>query len=158
KEPCWSIRSTNLIRGYGSKLTDLNVLYKGQQVENLSIARIIFWNKGAETVQRQDLVDADPLRLVGAGQLTFLDVKLLATNNEPSLFSVSLTEDGGSVLIGFDYLDQGHGAVFQIVHTGTSPKDIKLRGSIKGAKTLRRVEAVRASESPRRAKLTKPER
>jgi hypothetical protein len=136
KEACWAIRTNNLVAGYGSKLGDLEVLYKGQKVENLSISRIAFWNEGAETIDRQNLVTANPLRITTKGEVKLLDIKRLAVNNEASGFAVSLENDMGSARIEFDYLDREHGAVLQVVHTGKRSEDLDLVGAIKGVETL----------------------
>ena len=55
KEPCWSVRNNVLVEGYSSKIGKLDIRFKDEQVENLSIARIAFWNQGAETLDRHDI-------------------------------------------------------------------------------------------------------
>ena len=63
KEPCWSVRNNVLVEGYSSKIGKLDIRFKDEQVENLSIARIAFWNQGAETLDRHDIETVNPLRI-----------------------------------------------------------------------------------------------
>ncbi len=136
KEPCWSIRSNNLIRGYETRIADLEIRYKGQRVENLTASRILFWNDGAETIYRQDITDVDPLRIAPADGVRLLDVRLLLQNNRANLLQCDLSESDGIARIQFDYLGQGDGGVIGVFHTGTSLKDIQVKGIVKGAKAL----------------------
>lgn len=39
----------------------------------------------------------------------------------------------------FDYLDRSNGCVFEVIHTGSNPRDIRLEGVIIGAEKLRGV-------------------
>jgi hypothetical protein len=52
-----------------------------RRVENLSVGRIIIWNRGAETIHRQDIASANPLRILSSAQGSILDAKCLAINN-----------------------------------------------------------------------------
>lgn len=136
KEPYWAIRSNNLIQGYRTKIDFLKVFFKDEDVENLTISRVLFWNDGADTIDKQDLNTANPLQIVGLNNSRILDVKVLASNNSSSQFKVSL-EENECVYVDFDYLDENQGAVIQIVHTGKSSRDIEVVGDIKGVKELR---------------------
>mgnify|MGYP001766436755 CR=1 FL=1 len=53
KAPCWVIRSNNLVNGFSSKVQNLQVLFKGNQVENLTISKVVFWNNGKETIKKR---------------------------------------------------------------------------------------------------------
>jgi len=130
KEPRWAITSNNLIRGYSSKLNELDILYKDHKVENLTISKILFWNRGRDTINRQDIATAEPLVIKSTEEVEILDAKILSNNNESSQISAELENSQQSYLI-FDYLDYDQGAIIQIVHTGTSSKDIFVSGKIK---------------------------
>ena len=133
REPRWSIITANLIQNYDSKIADLKVLYKGGDIENLSISKIAIWNNGAMTILNTDIPQTHPLEIVGNENVRLLDVKLLAANNEANQFSATMASGGQSVFLNFDYLDKAQGAVVQIIHTGTSSDDLKLTGAVKGA-------------------------
>lgn len=131
--PSWAIKTSNLVSGYAAKLREFQIIYRGQNVENLSISKVIFWNRGGETINRIDIADTDPLRICAVGDAVLLHVKVLQANNTASAFSVSLSDDRQAAYIDFEYLDRAQGAVVQVVHSGTSSKDLQLLGSIKGS-------------------------
>lgn len=133
KKPLWSIKNNNLIRGFSKQLPNLDVKYSGQNVENLSIAKIVFWNAGSETIRGEDIADADPVSIVPLNNTKLLDVKLLEDNSKPSRFLISTKPDMTAAFLQFDFVDKNQGAVVQAIHTGTSAKDVTLTGTIKGA-------------------------
>ena len=65
KEPYWSIISNNLIEGYSTKVENLKVIYKGEEVNNLTISRILFWNGGRETLEKKDIETVNRIRITG---------------------------------------------------------------------------------------------
>jgi hypothetical protein len=137
KEPCWAVRSINLIKGYSARLRDLDVLFRGERVENLSISRIAFWNHGSDTINAADIPTKSPLQIT-VKDIRLLDIRILQTNHDSCNFSVELDKNGTSARIGFDYCDRGQGVVLQVVHTGTGATDIVLEGKVKGAPLERR--------------------
>lgn len=140
KMPCWAFRNATLIQGHSSRLTDLEVTFKGHRVETLSVGRFLFWNRGNETIDGQDIARVNPLRIVPAGGGQILDAKLLTANNPSSQFSATLAPDGNAVTLLFDYLDQAQGALLQIAHTGSAASGIALVGDIKGARPISKVD------------------
>ena len=138
KEPCWSIRNINLVRGFGSTIQDLEIFYKKQEVENLSVSKIIFWNNGSETLNFSDISQTNILKIIPAKEsVKLLDTKILSANSETSQFASEINNN--EALLRFDYLDQGQGALIQVFHTGTSSQDLILKGAIKGVSKLKRI-------------------
>jgi hypothetical protein len=135
KQPTWAVRSNNLVRNFSSTLPGLDIRFDGKKVETLTISRIAFWSRGMATIDRNDIAPADPLRIVGVGGAQLLDVKLVQVNSEPSQFAAKLNPEGREAHLTFDFLDHDQGAVFQVIHTGTSSNDVTVVGTIKGAGT-----------------------
>lgn len=133
KQPYWTINSNNLISGFSGKVHNLEIKYSDRKIENLTISQIVFWNAGSQTIHRTDIAAADPLKIVAANGIQLLDAKLLKANSEPSRFLVSKESSQTAAFLHFDFLDKNQGAVIQVVHTGTSSKDLLLVGTIKGA-------------------------
>ena len=138
KKPCWAVRNNVLFEGYSSKIGELDIRFNGEQVENLSISRIVFWNQGSETLDRQDIETVNPLRIGTNEEIEILDVSVSLTNSSSSQFETELASDRKSVNLGFDYLDKGQGAIVQVIHTGTRGSDIQIIGAIKGVKKIRK--------------------
>ena len=138
KKPCWAVRNNTLVEGYSSKIGELDIRFNGEKVENLSIARIAFWNHGAETLDRRDIGTAKPLRIEVNEEIEILDVSVSLTNSSSSLFATELANDRKSARLCFDYLDKGQGAIVQVIHTGIKRSDIEIVGDIKGVKKIKK--------------------
>lgn len=81
-------------------------------------------------------------------------LKLLACNNGPSQVELSLSPDRTIANIAFEYLDQGHGFVIELIHEGTSSNDLFLKGSIKGAPSIAKIEPDPLLNLPAKARKT----
>jgi hypothetical protein len=142
KEPVYSIKSNNLISDYASKYKNLNVSYNRKKVENITISKILFYNRGAETITQDDiyLIKNRP-RIVPKEGVKILDASILQTNNPSSEIHVPETplRDNNEVLIWFKYLDQNQGAIYQVIHTGLSSEALDVRGDIIGVQKLVKV-------------------
>ena len=141
KEPCWSVRNNVLVEGYSSKIGKLDIRFQDEQVENLSIARIAFWNQGAETLDRHDIETINPLRIEADEEIEILDVSVSLTNSSSSQFETELVNDRKSAKLDFAYLDKGQGAIVQIIHTGIKESDIQIVGDIKSVKEIKKKDA-----------------
>lgn len=132
KKPYWSIGSNNLIEGFSSQVPGLEISYNNQKVENLTVSKIVFWNAGKETINATDIAEGDPLQIIAKGNIKILDIKVLKRNSEPSRFCEPDEPDLHPSFVTFDFLDKNQGGVIQVIHTGTSSRNISLKGTIKG--------------------------
>jgi hypothetical protein len=137
KEPMWDVRSNNIIRNFSSKLSDLKILYKEKEIHNLTISRVIFWNEGGDTIDKNDIDTINHLRVEVADNIEILDIEILGTSNPSSQCRIALSEKKKGV-IHFDYLDRGQWIVIQVIHTGISSKDIMIAGDVKGAPAIQK--------------------
>lgn len=131
KEPVYSIKSNNLISGSVSTLENLNITYKDFKVENLTVSKVLFYNRGAETISRQAIETLKPLAIASV-DTTILDASILQVNNLSNNVQVRYEKSNENVYIDFDYLDQNQGAVIQVIHTGLSSEEITVYGDIMG--------------------------
>jgi len=133
KGPTWAATSNNLVRGFSSSLPELEILFRKEKVDTVTVTRMAFWNRGMATIDRNDIAHADPLRIACGDGIRLLDVKVIQINSEPSRFGAILSDDGKASLLTFDFLDHDQGAVIQVIHTGTGNNDLSILGTIKGA-------------------------
>ncbi len=133
RKPSWDIRSENLITDYAKRLPGIEVVYLGQQVGNLTVSKVMFWNDGRETVRHEDVAEADPIRVVSKAPAAILSAEVLQVNSEPNSFSVSLEPAVKAAYLHFEYIDHGEGAVIQVIHSGRSSEDVDVIGTVKGA-------------------------
>lgn len=136
KEPVYSIKGNNVISGYSSIYENLTVAYKGEKVENFTVSKVLIYNRGAETITKEDITTRNQLRLIALNNWKILDASILQFNNSSNKLEIDLDRAESSVRISFDYLDQNQGAVIQVIHNGLSADDIKLVGDIMGVQKL----------------------
>lgn len=134
KQPLFLVRSNNLIHKNISDIPGLEITYKGTRIADLSISEVLFCNCGAETLHKQDIVPGNPLRIICSKNNFILDASVIKSNNQYSSLTVDVDNEGKLAKISFEYLDQGHGGIIQIVHAGYSYDDLTILGDLKGAK------------------------
>ncbi len=145
KEPVYSIKSVNVISDYSSKYQALKVIYRGSKVENFTVTKILLYNRGAETITKQDIETINHLRIIGKDTTALLDAKILQANNASNNFDVFLDKEpyieqkAKIYLIDFDYINKDQGAVIEVIHTGLTSADIVIVGDIIGVQNLTEV-------------------
>jgi hypothetical protein len=137
KKPCWGIRGNTLIEDYSNLYEHLKISYNDQPVQNLTVSKVVFWNDGLQTINKQDLVTVNPLRISALNDVRILDATILCANNSSSLFEVKVADDQKAALMTFDYLDKNQGAVIQVIHSGTSSLDLMIVGDVKGVRQFK---------------------
>jgi len=92
---------------------------------------LTFGNKTSPTIQKTDIIDAEPL-VTFSKNGKILDVSVLKGNVSSNMIEVSLINDT-TANITFDYLNKKEGGIIQVIHTGNR-NSIDITGKIKGAK------------------------
>lgn len=136
KEPFWNFKNVNLVRDSISQVDGLEMLYKGEKIPSLSIGKVVFWNRGAETISGTDITTADPIRILPTHGGRILSAKLVKANHPANQLRVDVDPSGNFATISFDYLDRNHGGIIEFVHTGKTVWSVKVVGSIKGVSRL----------------------
>lgn len=133
KKPTFQIRSFNLVKDFSKKVTNIGLLYSGEKVENLTITKVIFWNMGNETIRKDDIAVADPIRIVVDNKYEIFEAEILNdTANEANQFEL-VKKDNKSIIIAFDFLSHAEGVAIQIAHSGLSSENVTLTGTIIGS-------------------------
>jgi len=123
----------------------------GRKIDSISRTRIALWNHHGDTIEKQDNLESDPLRIqLDAGEA--LQAHLLCTSRYQTGLSVARDEaDPASVKLTFDFLDAGDGGVVEIIQHGT--KKPVIRGTLKGC-TIREAGNVDLSQNGLKAITT----
>lgn len=147
REPRWGIRNSNLIAGYGAKLSRLRVIYDDHDVDNLSVSKVLIWNDGREPIRSGDVSKVNTLRIVSSPGVIIYESRLITASSPSCQVSVAGpstvspehdgTEAYSETYINFDYLSHNQGLIVQVVHSGTSAIDLSVAGEIIDAKIKR---------------------
>lgn len=133
KLPLYSKKSINIISDFISTLANLDIKYKEEPIQNLTLTKMVFWNGGNVTIENTDIASADPLTIQAKEGSKILRADIIQKSSDANLMKLSDIQNGNSLSLTFDFLDKGQGGIIEIVHTGKSSDDIDLKGTIKGS-------------------------
>ncbi len=136
RELCWSIDSTNLIKGYSSLFEKLEIQYEGQNIENLTVSKMAFWNSGNETIDGKDIAIPPHIFLTDKSDTRILDAKIMKTSTIGNNFELHREPDDPIIVLSFNYVDPQQGVVIQVVHNGVSILPLMMGGEVKGVKEI----------------------
>lgn len=98
----------------------ITVQHAGKNVPRVTRTKVAFWNRGRKTLEGSDIVVDYPIRFQFPDEDTkILAVTTLRRSDEANNFNATIDNDGSSILITFDYLDQGQGGLIEVLHTCT---------------------------------------
>jgi len=128
--------SYRVVRAGKSFIPELELKYKGTEIQELVVTKYAIWNSGNMMLHESDIVEEKSLQIVGDEKTShILDAKIIQCSDEDNKFNIEKSVDG-NVKLSFDYVNVKDGIVVQIVHTGEA-KDIKVSCKIKGGKPVR---------------------
>lgn len=140
---------------------DIAFLFRGRTVPSVALSRVALWNIGNTTIRGDQIVSADPFRLVASAGSEILDAVVLKYTRQVNDVTCVVRQAGGNeVECRFDFLDPGDGALLQLIHTGNDQVSAKgvLRGVPKGvlvvADPYKAMPQQQATISPQPSKLT----
>ncbi|MXX90691.1 MAG: hypothetical protein F4213_14845 [Boseongicola sp. SB0677_bin_26] len=112
--------------------SDAAMTFRGESVARLAKARLIVWNGGTDALRGDDIVKHDPLRIRLASPGKILSHSIVGTPNEGNLVSADERPGSqGEILLTYDYLNPGDGAVIQVLHDSKQRAPV-LAGAAKG--------------------------
>jgi hypothetical protein len=106
----------------------VEVRYDGSPVPRVTRTRLVLWNPGWQTIEAQDVVERDPVRIVAQGG-DILKANLLRETRRSVNWRLTRLIDG--YRCEFVLLDRNDGVVVDLLHTARSA-DVVLMGTIKG--------------------------
>lgn len=127
----YSYNSNQLIKDFTQQIDGLNISYKSESIESLTVTKYVFWNKGNETINYSDFPSTSKLKIKIKKDFKILDSNIIFTKNDINNVKCELINNE-EVLLVFDYLDKGEGFVVQLIHTSPNNKDLYVDGTIKG--------------------------
>ena len=136
KKLAYTVQSSSFVENYSEQIPDLEILYKGKKIKNLTISHLFLWNEGTETILGTDVADLDQLRIQTPRQSTsgeILSIERIQLTRDATGLKCEGRCDENSYALSFDYLDRNDGGVFKVAHTSPSEFPLCLSGTIKSA-------------------------
>ncbi|MBC7367263.1 MAG: hypothetical protein H7343_10720 [Undibacterium sp.] len=146
RRPFYCVTGTRLISAESTNLADLQILFRGQQVRNITVTNILFWNEGAETIRAGDVAESDSLRIETAPDTKLLDCRIVYVTTPQNQF---LLQESASkeIFVRFEFIDRNQGVVIQIVHDGARSGRVRLNGTVYGFGKIQRRQVLPAIPS-----------
>ncbi|WP_417361266.1 hypothetical protein [Gallaecimonas pentaromativorans] len=136
KKPLYNIKHFDLVRGKLKTLDSVRISYRGEDIDDLTLTRVAFWNKGRDTIEQRDIAQSDPLRITVPEGKKILEVNIDYVHNPVNDIKCSISKDRLSALLTFDYLHTLEGCVLTVFHTAIGSQ-VEINGTIKGAGKIR---------------------
>lgn len=125
-----------VVKAGKSIVPELQLLFQGKSIENLTITRYAIWNSGNEVLNPSDIVDVKPLTITSrSDNAHILDAKIVKQSDDTNMFKI-VKKDDKYIEIKFDYMDRRNGIILQVLHTGVA-SELKVDCKIKGGKQLK---------------------
>jgi len=128
--PRFDTRTNNIVSDLRARFDALQMLYANQQIDNLSVTRVILWNAGRQAIRASDIAPTDPVAIRVSKPYQILDARVLGETAATNRFRVFVSNDRTEVTCQFDYVDHGQGAVLQVIHTAKVDNDVRLDGTV----------------------------
>jgi hypothetical protein len=106
----------------------LSLQFEGAEIKRASRTYVAFWNDRGDTINGSDQVSTDSLRIRLASGDIALQARVRFRSREQ--IDIRVIPDGQEVRLPFDFLDEGDGAVIEVLHSGKTQPD--LVGTIRG--------------------------
>ena len=129
----YQVRATRILGSKERSLPEeVEILFKGRSISRLTKTHIIFWNSGNATVNGDNIIAHDPLRLEFSEATQVLAVTVPHVNRTPNKFIATTdSHSPNKIICSFDYLDPGNGAVVELLHNAPE-RYPKVKGVIRG--------------------------
>lgn len=135
KELTYANKSNILIEYNKSTINKLSIKYDNKEISGLCISRIAIWNSGNRVINSNDIANGKEFSISMNDGNQILDSTLVFSSEDTNKFRIKKINNN-SIKILFDYIEPKHGAIIQIIHTGTK-RNIDYSVKIKGGKTLK---------------------
>ena len=124
-------RHDNVWKNAEKHFDELQIVAK-EAVSDIYIARFAIWNSGTKYINDFDMAPKGPLRIMAKGNAEVIDARIITITDEYNNIQC-IKEDEKNVLVTFDFLNRGDGAIVEVAYCGKA-SDIFLSGRIKGGK------------------------
>jgi hypothetical protein len=117
------------------KIKCVNILYKGDKINNLSVSKVAIWNAGKDAIRNTDIANKDKLRIEIDEEYKILECELLHQINKANDFKLKRISDN-IFEIDFDYFNYNEGIIVLVYHTAIIENSLNIKGSFVDAEKI----------------------
>src|SRR5689334_16885871 len=99
KDPVYLLSGAEMIGRPPSLAPRLSIRWDGQEVENVCLTRVAFWNQGKQFIDKLDFTDTDPLRIVPSEPVRILYAQHVRGYPQSLRFDSDLKRSGVNITL-----------------------------------------------------------
>ena len=130
-------RNERLITPKGSSVQEVEILYKKQPIEALSIAKVLIINNSQSALKKNDLCKSG-LQIKSTGKGKILRIDFLNSTDSSNIYEAVITKNGKTASIKFHHMNPANAWLLQIFHTGVSQEEIECECNATGITKTRK--------------------
>lgn len=131
KRMYFMVRSFNLVNKKRSTVPSLSVSFSGRPVDALTISKVAIWNSGTDAILNRDIPSSERIRIQCVNGADILECSIIQVSSPSCNCRIDGLSNNSQALL-FDFLDPDDGLVLQVAHTGSSSRNIVIKGQIIG--------------------------
>jgi len=135
KKPYFNKRSFTLIQDQLGAIEDVQILFRGKPVRNLTLTKFALWNGGRDPIYNDDIAPTDQIHIEVTDNADLLSAQIVYSATQANNFISNINREQKRISISFDYFSKNEGVVLNIYHTG-SDNNIVLKGTIMGVSSF----------------------
>jgi hypothetical protein len=139
KDPMYYIGEMKIVKDNISIYPGMEIRFLGKKVNNLTFARVIFWNNGREPILNKNLQTSNPLSLRISEKERILLIRSIFESSDANEFKFFLSKDSSDARIDFKYLNYKQGSVFEVAYEGEMNQNLIINGELIGVEKISRV-------------------
>jgi hypothetical protein len=155
--PIISYHNRNEVSKLSNANRKISVLFKNNQVPQVTTTVVWFWNKGKKPLKRDDIPLNEQItiffeyfrysdkELNTDEEINILDFNIIKTSRNSSNVKLIQGEMPNSLILDFDYFDNDDGVVFEVQHTGDANTTLRMDGVILGPKKKIKIHKISRS-------------
>lgn len=150
-QPIMYFKNFPEVRKISDENRQIKVLYKDNEVNQVTTTRFYFWNKGKRPLKKEDVPINDPLsiKLISENKdITILDFNLFKVTKDSCAIKAELGESSDQMVILFNYLDNKDGFILDVQHNGDYKTIAEIQGVFLGPKLSPKIKNYTFTKKP----------
>lgn len=127
-------KSFNLIHNSVVRIPGLSIKYEDNNIDNFTLTKVAFWNKGRGTISNIDIAPTDRVGIYPKEDIAILSAAIVYKTKDSNNFCLEKVQNG--IIVNFDYIDFHQGVIIDVYHTGQDIDSFILKGTVKGGYDL----------------------
>lgn len=103
-------------------ISNVTLECNGTKIDTLTKTSVMFWNSGRKCITRKDILGDPYMKIEFSQDVEIFECKIIKNNEKSN--KICIFSDNNVVLIEFEYLKPGNGAIIDILHNGDINKEI----------------------------------